>query len=98
MPEAINACQDDQLCAVLKAGIDGAVYGVQAIWDTILSIEDWGFLLVDEKSVFNEIHRIGMLWAVFHLWLYGARFYFNCYCHWSLIILRNGNGKAKFSA
>ena len=26
-------CQDDQLWAGLKAGIDGMVHGVQAIWD-----------------------------------------------------------------
>ena len=32
-PEATMACQDKQLCAGLKAGIDGAVHGVKAIWD-----------------------------------------------------------------
>ena len=37
-PETINACQDDDICAVLKAGIGGAVQGVQAIWDNNLSI------------------------------------------------------------
>ena len=31
--ESTMACQDDQLCAGLKAGIDGVVHGVQNIWD-----------------------------------------------------------------
>ena len=30
-PEAINACQDDQLCSIFKAGINGAIHGVQVI-------------------------------------------------------------------
>ena len=33
--EVTMACQDYQLCDGLKAGIDGAVHGVQAIWDEI---------------------------------------------------------------
>ena len=49
------AYQDDQLCAVLKAGIDGAVHGVQAIWDEKPTTEDWGFLPVDVKHAFNKI-------------------------------------------
>ena len=30
-PEATMSCQDYQMCAELKAAIDGAVYGVQYI-------------------------------------------------------------------
>ena len=29
-----------------------------------------------------------------HLWPSGASFVYNCYCHWSLLVLRNGDGKA----
>ena len=87
-------CQDDKICAGLKAGVDGAVHGVQAIWDENLTMEDLIFLLVDAKNAFNEINRIGMLWTVHHLWLYVACFVFNCYCHWSLLVIRNGNGTA----
>ena len=42
-PETTMACQDDQLCAGLKAGIDGEVHGVQAIWDENPTTKDWEF-------------------------------------------------------
>ena len=59
-------------------------------------MEDWIFLFVDAKNVLNEINRFGMLWTVRHLCPSGARFIFNCYHHWSSIVLRNGNGTASF--
>ena len=55
------AYQDDQLCAGLKAEIDGVVHGDQAIWDKNSSTEDWGFLLVDAENAFNDINRVGMV-------------------------------------
>ena len=64
VPEATIACRYDQLCAGLKAGIDGAVHGVQDIWDENSTTEDWGFLLVDKKNSFNEINRVKILWKV----------------------------------
>ena len=36
-PEATMECQDDQLCAVIKAGIDSAIHRVQALWDKIIA-------------------------------------------------------------
>ena len=66
-PEATMVCQDDQLCAGTKAGIDGTIHGVQDLWDKKLSTEEWVFLLVDAKDAFNKINRVGMLWAVQHL-------------------------------
>ena len=50
------ACQDVQLCSGLKAGIDGAIHGVQALWYKKLSTEEGVFLLVDAKNAFNEIN------------------------------------------
>ena len=67
-PEAINACQYDQVCANLEAEIDGYIYGVQAIWDAKFSTENWVFLLVGAKNAFKKINRIGMLWTNLHLW------------------------------
>ena len=37
-----------------------------------------------------------MLWIVHHLWTSGARFIFSCYHHWSSLVLKNGNGTARF--
>ena len=37
-PEATMVCQDDQLCARLKAGIDGAIHRVKVLWDENLSM------------------------------------------------------------
>ena len=50
-PKSTNACQYDQLCAGIKAGIDGAINWVQGIWDTKSTMEDWGFILVDAKNI-----------------------------------------------
>ena len=73
-PESTSACQDDQICARLKAGIYGTVHGIQDIWDTKLTTKYWGFLLVYTKNAFNDMNRILMLWTVNHLWPYGYRF------------------------
>ena len=60
-PEATMACRDDQLCAGLKVGIDGTIHRIQSLWDKNLSMEEWSFLLVDAKNMFNKINRVGML-------------------------------------
>ena len=91
-----NTCQDDHICDGSKAGIDGAVHGIQYILDANLYTENWDFLLVYAKNAFNETNRIGMLWIVCHLWPSVACFVFNCYCHWSSLVLQNGNGMAIF--
>ena len=93
-PEATMACQDDQLCAGPKAGIDGTIHKVQALWDKKLSTEEWGILLLDARSAFNEINRVGILWTVRHLWPSGAHFLLNFYCNWSSLVLQNGNETA----
>ena len=55
-PEVAMSCQDDHMCAGLKAEIDGAVHEVQDIWYKKLTTEDWRSLLVEEKKLFNEIN------------------------------------------
>ena len=48
-PEATNMCQYDQLCSRLKAGIGGAVHGVQYIWDANSSTKIAYFFLWMQK-------------------------------------------------
>ena len=95
-PEATMACQDDKLCAGIKAGIDGDIHKVQAIWDENSTTEESGVLLIDAKDAFNEIDRVRIPCMVRRLWPSGACFVFNCCCHWSSLFLRNGNGTAGF--
>ena len=57
-----------------------------------LTTEERGFLLLDANNAFNEINRVRMLWTDRHLWTSVARFVFNCYCHWSSLVLWNLNG------
>ena len=66
-PKATNACQDNHLCAGLKAGTYGDVHGVQDIWDNNLSTENWDDLIVDARNAFNEINCVGIMWTVIHL-------------------------------
>ena len=62
VPEANHTYKDGQLCAVLKAVMDGAVHGVQYIWYTNSTDKNWGFLLINANNAVDEINRIGMLW------------------------------------
>jgi hypothetical protein len=55
--------------------------------------EESGFLLIDARNAFNEGNRTGMLWTVRHEWPPpGARFAFNCYRHWAILVIRGNNG------
>ncbi len=94
--EAKEACGIDQLCAGLEAGIEGGIHAMQALWDLHETEENWGFLLIDASNAFNEQNRIEMLWAVRHEWPSGARFVFNCYKHWAVLVLRGNDGHAVF--
>ena len=48
----------------VKVGIDSGVHGVQAIWDTKSTTNNWVFLLLNAKNACNEINRIRMMWTV----------------------------------
>ena len=55
----------------------------------LLPEEDWGFLFIDTRKVFNEENRTEMLWAIRYEWPSGAQFTYNCYRHWSTLVVRN---------
>ena len=44
--DATHGCRDDQLCTVLKEGIDREVNGTQSIWGDDLTEEIWVFYLL----------------------------------------------------
>ena len=94
--EATYTFMDNQLCSGLKALIDGSVNGVQAVWEANSSTKNWGFILVNAKHLFNKINHVGMMWIVRYLWSSRVSFVFKCYCHWSLLVFRNGNGMDSF--
>ena len=59
--------------------------------------KDWGFLLIDARNAFNEENRTAMLWAVRYEWPSNAQFTFNCYRHWSTLLVGDiGDGSGHF--
>ena len=87
-PEATEACGADQLCAGLSAGIEGGVHAMRVLWAQHQHEEHWGIFLADARNAFNTGNRFAFLWTVRHLWPSGARFAFNCYRHWSIMVVR----------
>jgi hypothetical protein len=94
--EVTMSCKTDNLCGGLSGGIDGAIHAAQSMWDQHHMEEDWGFLLVDAANAFNELDRTNMLWEVRHGWPSGARFVFNSYKHFAILVIRNKNGTGEF--
>jgi hypothetical protein len=87
--EARDECGVDQLCAGLEAGVEGGIHALRLIWDLHAQEEEWGFLLVDAN-------RTLMCWTLRHVWPSGARYVFNCYRHWSVLVVQAGSGNATF--
>jgi hypothetical protein len=52
--EAKDECGVDQLCAGLEAGMEGGIHAMRLLWEQHAAEEEWGFLLVDARNVFNE--------------------------------------------
>jgi hypothetical protein len=52
--EAKDECGVDQLCAGLKARIEGGIHAMRLLWEQHKAEEEWGFLLVDARNAFNE--------------------------------------------
>jgi hypothetical protein len=69
---------------------------MQEVWEANKMEEEWGFLLIDASNAFNEVNRTAMLWTVRHEWPSGARFAFNCYKHWAILVIRDNDGTAIF--
>ena len=59
-----EVCGIDQLCAGMKAGIEGAVRAIKDINFDDRNDDGWGVLLVDAANAFNCINRLALLWNV----------------------------------
>ena len=94
--EVSAVCGVDNLSVGIPAGIEAAIHSVNECVDGNHDTDDWGFILVDAKNAFNELNIYTMLWTVRHLWPSGCRFVFNCYSHWSTLIIR-GRAKSSYS-
>jgi hypothetical protein len=77
---ATDSCGCDQLCVGLRAGVDGAIHGMSALWRELEADDNTGFLLIDASNAFNEVSRVNMLWVIRHEWPAGTntRFRDNC--------------------
>lgn len=95
-PQAKEACSIDQLCAGLEAGVEGGVHAMTEAWKRMEHEESIGVVLVDARNAFNEQNREVMLWIVRHEWPMGARFVFNCYRHWAILLVRGADGSGFF--
>ena len=49
--------------------------------------EHWEFLIIDAFNTFNEDNQTEMLWSIQNDWPSGVQFTFNCYCHWSSLVV-----------
>jgi len=52
--EVRSQCNSDQLCSGIKGGIEGAIHGIQQLFE--MHFEDgWGLLLVHAANAFNSL-------------------------------------------
>ena len=72
-----------------EEGGGGTLRALEALEFLTQKSEPSGTTLVDARNGFNELSRLAMLWSVRHCWPAGARFAFNCYKHWTQLLLRH---------
>ena len=85
--EVRSQCNSDQLCSGIKGGIEGAIHGIQQLFE--MHFEDgWGLLLVDAANAFNSLSRSAALWNSRILWTSCSRFLFNSYQGFAVLIIR----------
>jgi hypothetical protein len=76
----------------LEAGIEVDIHAINKLWHDMKEEENWGFLLIDASNTFNKLNQTAILWHVRHEWPSGACYTFNCYHHWSTLVIRGVDG------
>jgi hypothetical protein len=56
--------------------------------ETVARLVDDVHSRIDARNAFNELNQTVMLWTIRHEWPSGARFTFNCYKHYSILVIR----------
>ena len=87
--DATIVCGSDQLCADLSSGIEGFIY-VMNPFSTHNDLDSSrGVLMVDASNAFNSLNCTAMLMHAHVLWPRCARYLFNTYRGWSMLIVRD---------
>ena len=90
--DATLFCGSDQLCADLRAGIEGPINGMNQLFSAHQDQgTGWGVLLDDAANAFNSLNHAAMLMHARVLWPRCARFLFNTYRGWSVLVLRGSS-------
>jgi hypothetical protein len=85
-----EACNADQLCSGIKAGIESAVHSIRELFNQN-SDAGFGLLLMDAANAFGSISRSAALWNARVLWSRCSRFLFNSYRGYALLIIKGSS-------
>jgi hypothetical protein len=90
--EVVQIGKSDQLATSMPAAIEGGTHAMRELFQ-LLGDEDhadgYGMLLVDASNAFNAVNRTAAMWNARQTWPSAARFLFNTYRGYNLLIIRS---------
>lgn len=84
-----SICDESQLCAGLKCGIESAIHAA----NDLLQDSDVGMLVMDASNAFNYINRLSLLLNARVLWPRASQYIINTYRGWSTLIIKGCSDK-----